>query len=259
MNITCFSDKIYPVFLGLSILTDSLNVNDKKYLMKFSPIGCRDIHTLNIMKKNQIPAYLFGCMTMTFPRKWVKDEKKGNIYCIDVSSKLWSYIPNSMKSRCRILSNAYNVKELTDSPENMARNLYSELIREAQLVITSRMHVALPCIAAGIPVIFAKDIYSYRFEGVDKVVKVYSEEEYQNIDWYPEPLYYENRKENMLKLAVGRVKDMFETYAAILELEKIDDQSGLDDKGGLLKAHIIQRDTWIKCCRVGKLHAILNI
>ena len=173
MNITCFSDKIYPVFLGLSILTDSLNANDVRYLTKFSPVGCRDMHTLSIMKRNQIPAYLFGCMTMTFPKKWVKDEEKEHIYCIDISTKLWDYIPNYMKNRCLILSNAYNIEELTDSPENKARELYNELVRKAQLVITSRMHVALPCIAAGIPVIFAKDIYSYRFNGVDKIVKVY--------------------------------------------------------------------------------------
>lgn len=205
MCITCFSEKIRPVFLALSILAESLNEKDVEYLIRFSPIGCRDHHTYMIMKRYHIPAYLFGCMTMTFPKVWKEDINKKKVFCVDVSDKLAVNIPDKIRGKCVFLSNAYDISEINGSPEKKAREMYDLFINEAEMVITARMHVALPCFAAGIPTIFAKDLYSYRFEGVNRIFNIYSEDEYASIDWNVRPIDYGQLKKKMLELAISRV------------------------------------------------------
>ena len=220
MNITCFSPKIYPVFLALSILTESLGKRDIEYLKCFAPIGCRDAHTLKVMKKYDIPAYLFGCMTMTFPKVWKEDGDKDKVFCVDISEKLSDFIPSDIKKDCVYLSNAYDIEEIVGKTEDKAREVYDLLINKARLVITARMHVALPCVAAGIPVVFAKDLYSYRFMGINRIVKIYSEDEYSLIDWCAEPLEYEEYKQKMIKLAILRVRNKFNEQEEITNYNK---------------------------------------
>lgn len=221
MNITCFSQKIYPVFLALSILSESLGERDIEYLKRFSPIGGRDNHTFNIMNKYGIPAYLFGCMTMTFPKVWNDDNNKDMVFCVDISDKLLESIPDNIHRKCVYLSNAYDIEEIEGRPEDKAREVYELLIKKASLVITARMHVAIPCIAAGIPVVFAKDVYSYRFVGINRIIKIYSEEEYSLIDWQVKPIEYEEIKQKMLELAANRVKSKFIEQQTIINYENL--------------------------------------
>lgn len=217
MQITCFSEKIYPVFLALSILTDILSNEDVEYLKRFSPIGCRDWHTLEIMKKYKIDAYLFGCITLTLPLKWKQNKDKKEIFCIDVSEELKNWMPQEYRENACFLTNAYNIEELNESPEEEERKIYNKIIKNARLVITSRMHIALPCIAAGIPVIFAVDSYSYRFIGIDRFIKIYSKDEYLLIDWNPSPITYEREKEEMIELAISRVNNLQDKYIKLID------------------------------------------
>lgn len=220
MNITCFSEKIHPVFIGLSVLANTLGDNDIEYLKRFSPIGCRDYHTLDTMKKYNIPAYLFGCITATFPKKWNSNEGKTDIFCVDISEKLISQIPAEIEKDCVLITNVYNTDEINQLPEEKAREQYNMMIDKAKMVVTSRMHVAIPCMAAGIPVIFAKDSYSYRFVGIDRLIKIYSEDEYSLIDWMPRPIEYEEIKEKMIQLAINRIYGKEEEYTTLIaELE----------------------------------------
>lgn len=221
LNITCFSDKIHPVFLALSILAETLTSADVEYLNRYSPIGCRDYHTYSVMQKYNIPSYLFGCMTLTMPKVWKAIGDKDKVFCVDISDKLKKYIPTDIQSECIYLTNAYNAGELDISPEDKAREMYDMLTHKAKLVITSRMHVALPCIAAGVPVIFAKDLYSYRFAGIDRVVRVYDEGQYEDIEWQPEPAEYEDVKRVMLELAKSRVEKAFAEYSIVKDYEEM--------------------------------------
>ena len=87
--------------------------------------------------------------------------------------------------------------------------VYEEYINNARMIITSRMHGALPCIAAGIPVIFAKDVYSYRFAGIDDIAQIYTEETYDKIDWDPQPIEYEEKKRKIMDFDGKRVWDVY--------------------------------------------------
>jgi hypothetical protein len=204
--ITKFSEKIIPVFLGLSLLSPIIVAEDIEYLKKYEPIGCRDQYTVNILRNYNICAYLFGCITQTFPFKRVFDtDKYRNVYCIDVDDELKDEIPQHILRDCKFTSHTYYVEKNKSSTEQLAREVYDMYIKDAKLVITSRLHAALPCAAAGIPVIWAKDKYSFRFVGNDLFLKVYTKEEYKNIDWNPLPVKFESHKLMMIDHAKCRI------------------------------------------------------
>lgn len=215
LTITCFSEKIIPVFLGLCVFSQELDDRDVAYLKRYSPIGCRDEYTLNTMKKYNIPAYLNGCMTLTFPQTLHSRKNLTRIFCVDVQEELVPYIPKQLLPYCEFSSHSYLRGSFFESPEEYARKTYEKYKKEARLIITSRLHAALPCIAAGIPVVFAKDIFSYRFAGVDRIVKIYEAKDFGRINWYPEPLNYEEKKQKLLDLAAERIMDTYNQYEKI--------------------------------------------
>ena len=46
-----FSERIIPVFLGVTMVKETLTEKEQIYLRKYEPIGCRDERTLNTMRK----------------------------------------------------------------------------------------------------------------------------------------------------------------------------------------------------------------
>ena len=220
MLITCFSEKIHPVFLGLSILAKKLCEEEVEYLNRYSPIGCRDNYTLEIMKKYNIPAYLFGCLTATLPRR-TENEKQTVVYCVDMPNELKKHIPKNILDDSVFLSQIAYQNNMHLSPEETMRERYELLKNTAKMVITSRLHVALPCFAAGIPVVFATDFYSYRFRGIDRLIKIYTSDEYEKIPWNITSVEYENKKKEMLEFAKRKVLQVQEEHNNIERLESI--------------------------------------
>lgn len=183
-HITCFSPDIIPVFLSFNIIATSLNDEDVAYLKRYAPIGCRDWHTYNTMRKYDIPAYVNGCMTITMEFQ-EKEKRRGNdIVLVDVPEELEPYIPLEYRKEKKVFSQIRTVKSI-DGTEDWVYQCYLEYIRDAKLVITSRLHCAIPCIMAGIPVVFAGGAYDYRFSWLENYIKFYSEDEYDKIDWHP--------------------------------------------------------------------------
>lgn len=209
--ITIFSEKIIPVFLSLCILDDNLCDEEVSYLKNFSPIGCRDLRTLEIMKQYRIPAYLNGCMTLTFPKR--QEAGRGNkVICVDVPESLFEAIPRHILEEAEFCSPICYRNELASHPEDAARDLYERYIAEARLIITTRLHVALPCMAAGVPVVFLKNDHSFRFCGIDAVVPFYDAEHFDAIDWDPRPLDLESHKQEVLRVAMRRVEGTFDRW-----------------------------------------------
>lgn len=219
MKITQFSPKIIPVFLGLSTLTDVYTDEEKEYLKRFEPIGCRDEYTMQIMRKNGIMSYLNCCMTATFPRRPM-DVVGDTIYCIDVQEELIPYIPEDIKKVAKFTSHTFYPSEFTEDfgPEDKAKELLDEYAKKAKLIITSRLHGALPAVAIGIPVVFVKDKLSFRFLGVNSLIHIYTREEFENIDWNPTSIEYEPIKKLMLENAAERILSTKERYEKIYEV-----------------------------------------
>lgn len=219
--ITGFSDKIIPVFLNVSIMSTYLSEIDIEYFKKFAPIGCRDEYTLRIMRSYNIKAYLNGCITLTFPRVREKEDMGySKVYCVDVPDRIKGYIPSEILKNSIFTSHTYKCQDVEGMPEELAREVYSKYIKEAKMVITTRLHAALPCVAAGIPVVFLKDNFSFRFTGIDKVITIYDEDEYNQIDWMPKLIECDDIKDKVLANAARQLFEAYEKNSSIYEVSQ---------------------------------------
>ena len=212
------SSKITPVFLAVTLSTvdrfmdvdkflgDSYN---REYLTKYGPIGCRDEITYEMFQRNNIPAYINGCMTAAFPRNTELTGDK--VLFVDASRTLLPYLPEMNAEECAYSTQQYYFKEEEvanyKSIFEFVREKYREYIRTARLVITSRLHVALPMAAVGIPVVLAKDNVDGRFSFIEEYLPIYGKEDYNKINWKPDVVTWESTKELLLAHALGRLQN----------------------------------------------------
>ena len=162
---------IIPLFVSFHITHDNncqeVLLSDKSiaYLKKHEPIGCRDYHTVKILEERGVEAYYSGCLTLTLPNKYQHLPKTEDIYLVDVMYKMYKLENFKRKQLVKkiipkeILKEAVFVKQDVKhgtSQEEKFR-IAEEMLKKyatAKLVITSRIHCALPCVALGTPVLF---------------------------------------------------------------------------------------------------------
>lgn len=179
-KVTCFSSKITPIFLSLSLFDTNLDEDEVDYLKKYEPIGCRDAFTTEGLNKKGIKTYLNGCMTLTLDT--MQKEKRGtDVICVDAPDSFYQYIPYELISK--IQKRTHIFKSVQNDTDVCARKLLEEYADQAKLVITSRLHTAIPCFAVGIPVIFIHSEYSYRFSWLEDMMHIYLPNEWSQIDW----------------------------------------------------------------------------
>lgn len=165
----------------------------KEYLLRHAPVGARDEATKNYFESLGIPSYVSGCMTMTFRSKGYK--KDGPVVFCDAwgHDRSWRYYrPDEYLPKIQHLpldfSSAQHVTHF--APPGMpweqrvkkAEELL-DLYDRASLVITSRLHCALPSIAMGTPVIFFGEKQNDpRYTHWHDVLKLRSREAFANGD-----------------------------------------------------------------------------
>lgn len=199
-----FSENVIPVFLCWSLLDGVISPEDVEYLKDYEPIGCRDEYTLHECLKNGIKAYFSGCITICFPRMEAYN-KNGNVYLVDVESELEKFIPSKLKQQAVRLTHLIPERDLRKD----AKELLKRYAVSAKLVITSRLHAAVPCAAMGIPVIFAKKDFPGRYTWCDRFIPVYDQSQYGQIDWNPKPVDLEEYKKMMMSLVSARIMNVF--------------------------------------------------
>lgn len=208
------SSKILPVYLGISLLSGA--VGDSLRLKEFQPVGCRDLHTYNELTARGYHAYLNGCMTLTFPRR--KNTGNGEIFLVDVCDELLPYIPEEIRKKAKYSSHLFYNKYMT---EQDARDVYNNYIKNADLVVTSRLHCAVPCLAAGIPVIYACKKTSFRSIWLENILPLYSLENFSEIDWHPGHVEIEPIKEKMLENAKKQVFSVYQSYTSSVQINSL--------------------------------------
>lgn len=217
------SPKIIPVFISAHFASSELTADAIDYLKLYSPIGCRDEFSLQTMRRYGIPAYISGCITVTFDKReqYIKGDK---IFLIDIPKSLIPHLPSE------IYKNAFTDTHLLPLPDKImtrdeAENLYQlsskrlQLYKnQAKLVISSRMHALVPCMAMGIPVIAVFENISQRFSWLDKYIKLYSEDEFSTIDWNPESIDFEKTKNTVKSLIFEVIQSSYKKYRLMYEV-----------------------------------------
>lgn len=199
-----FSDKIIPLFLGLTLMRETLYPEEIDYFKRFEPIGCRDEHTYCTLTKYGISAYLGGCITAVLPRRTQASPKKsGKVFLMDPPEGILRYIPEGLLERAEFDTQV--VYHPGEDARQAAVERYKRYHDEASLVITSRMHASVPCMAMGIPVILARDRVSYRLGWLEKLLHIYTPDEYEKMDWAPAAVDYEAHKRFMMEFIKKRL------------------------------------------------------
>jgi len=129
----------------------------KAYYEQHGVLGAKDTSTLSFFQSLGVSAELSGCMTFTLQKApW---KPRHGIYVVDIGNLdlVRLGFPKHVVNDSKILSHKYIGSDRFDMHVRFSHAF--ELLqkyRTAKLVITSRLHVALPCVAMGTPVVFLK-------------------------------------------------------------------------------------------------------
>ncbi|HTS07800.1 MAG TPA: polysaccharide pyruvyl transferase family protein [Candidatus Eisenbacteria bacterium] len=223
-------DSILPLFVAFHAAKPELLVNkrDVDYFKRHEPIGCRSLATLEAFRRIGVDAYFSACLTLTLKPEPV--ERSDQIYAVDVDPALYErLIPDGVKKMTARLSHEFPppgaglpTRAKWNSARTLLRGLYKwdvtrpilagagerlnrsrHLFRlskareilsrysSAKLVITSRLHCALPCLALGTPVLLLRPGVESdpRFAGLRELVRFHSDPSSPiKIDWRnPDP------------------------------------------------------------------------
>jgi hypothetical protein len=155
----------------LDCLPISIHVTEKakqrfsnyKAWFKGKKVLARDESTNIFFKSLGIDSEFGGCLTLTFPRRQPK-ERKG-IYLVDVPGIIY---PDGERITHNI---SPTLKNDSQYRQKVAKELLSKY-QNAELVITSRLHCALPCAAFGTPVVVVNN--GPRYTGMERFFTIYN-------------------------------------------------------------------------------------
>lgn len=173
------SDALDPLFFGYCFGSDTMQYGLwPRYLRRYQPIGARDLRSVELMKGRGIDTFWSGCLTLrmgSFMRPVPREERSG-VFMVDVLPDTEKAIPEALRERAIRISNAVPPAMLDDPLARMHRIArMCDRLRRAELVITKRLHTALPCVGFGTPaVVFAKDRKGnrHRFSGYETFLPV---------------------------------------------------------------------------------------
>lgn len=210
---TCFPprDLLLPVFWGLHLDLKQphnqayfLSSEVLAYFKRHEPIGCRDRATQSLLQAHGIQAFYSKCLTMTFPRRQ-HPPREPLIFLVDVD-----FLPGNMfKQKSERITQSVGDYYPDDLKMAMAECLLKLYRERAGLIVTSRLHCALPCIAMGIPVVFFGDAQDPRFSILQDIGQtIYPQDvtasDLIHINWNPKPLNIESEKHEM----IARIRQM---------------------------------------------------
>lgn len=142
-------------YLGFHLHGDLRTFGKNVKLKSDYPIGCRDVPTRDFLRSLGYNAYFSGCISMTLPKRPEGDYRL--VYVIDDDAK--KGLPFCDPVDLRPITSLGLPKDAPwEKCEELARDRINLLRDTAKLVITSRLHVYLPCVAMGIPVLFTRPI-----------------------------------------------------------------------------------------------------
>jgi len=194
------SKDIIPLFISLHVTNRNkshkllADPKLKEYYAQFGPVGCRDRGTLRLFQKAGIDAYYSGCLTLTLENTY--GERGDKILLVDPFRRNYteSYrnhfiskmVPEKYRDQVEVIEQRR--KNISAGREERFKDAEDLLERyaKAKLVITSRIHCALPCLALGTPVYFVNAGYgglftlNDRFDGIMELFRVIEEDHFPN-------------------------------------------------------------------------------
>lgn len=168
-------DRAWPPPRSVDVLCTSMHVQLKsrplfeREGLPYYDVGARDTNTLQWLDEMGIDAHFSGCMTLTFPRD--RRPRSNHVVATDLRGRDLPALRNAAGASYGLTRVSHQIPRTTPREERLriARERL-ELYANAALVVTSRLHAALPCVALGTPVLLIGQ--SIRFSGLDAAVTI---------------------------------------------------------------------------------------
>jgi hypothetical protein len=185
------SSSLLPFLHGASITRpDVLNSPWKGFLIDNGPVGARDLRTLELLEANGVEAYWSGCLTAFMGERFKRPGERSGVLFVDIDKETErKFVPAEFGARARRLSN-FLPPAIAANPFqrlNAAIEMVTELAK-ARLVVTRRLHAALPCVGLGTPVLVLPDpqisMARWRFSGCESFLPIrYKDEPATDLDF----------------------------------------------------------------------------
>lgn len=217
------SPDIIPVFLGMSFTRPELSREQIECLRAYAPVGCRDERSYRYMKSLHIPCYLNGCTAAVIQT----DEQtvpgiEGKVVLIDVPYGVLKYIPEELKADIVFLQQEVYCRkpelEARCSPAAWARRILAVYNSAPKMIVTSRFHGAVLALSKDIPAIITLEKYTFRFSWLKNYYPIYTEENFDCIDWEPKKVDCSSVRKLILQVAQMRIKETILRYEDLLAL-----------------------------------------
>lgn len=165
-----FFPYIYPLFIsmffknfpyeeGITYGVDYLNDNVISEFRKYSPVGTRDIHTKKIFDNLDVDNYFSGCLTLTI-EKFSNIKKEDYIVVVGLKNDEINYIKSKTDREIKIIKQDVPYGSFSNEPWKIRKKRVIEILKiyqGAHMVITTKLHCSLPCLALETPVLLLYD------------------------------------------------------------------------------------------------------
>ena len=186
------SENIIPLYVSIHFnhpeeITDSTI----QALKKYEPIGCRDMATCRFLQSRNVDAYFSSCLTTTLGNTYFvpQDQRGDEVLFADFAYKdEGSWISRLLHRKYRnnrqinklvkkivgkdanpiFIEHSLDIRNLPEENRFQIADSYLKRYARAKLVVTSRIHCALPCLAMGVPVLLV--FYKYDSGRYEKLI-----------------------------------------------------------------------------------------
>ena len=159
----------------------------KKYFKNFSIIGCRDVSTSNYLSQLNINNYISNCLTLTIDKFKIESPKEKYICAVDLSHDEYNKLKSMTNIKIKKMTHDFRGKNLDFlSFDERMRQVedFLKIYQNALCVVTTRYHVAMPCVALETPVILIPSQFEpSRYDGLKNIVYIISKEKFLSNDF----------------------------------------------------------------------------
>jgi len=195
------SKQIDPLYISIHIANpQGVPPETIAHLKCHEPIGCRDHSTMNFLQGHGIDAYFSGCLTLTLGKTYAVPpaERTNTVYFVNFEKNiLFNYLKSKMirsvglsppkvrrrldsivnmflpeYAQCRHIYRDHTMPlSLSEEDRFRLADMYLQDYARAKLVITTKIHCALPCAGMGTPVILVMtNPNDARFGGIKELL-----------------------------------------------------------------------------------------
>jgi len=162
------SENILPFFFGFHA-TDTLDWRSKmisprlkEYYQRHAPIGCRDNATREAFESIGVEASTTWCATLTLERRRRPPSRQsGKVFLVNAD---FVPVPMSLRRNAVRISHRIDQSLSSATKRTLALELLAKYRDEASVVVTTKLHCAMPCAAMGIPTVFIGNPADRRLE-----------------------------------------------------------------------------------------------